>query len=82
MSTRQWGRKTITEETMAMEFKENPYDDNGIVLIPADSDGDEIPSTAQVEKFVAEQQGGKWKASGGWHATNDSDQVYIAVKKQ
>jgi hypothetical protein len=64
-----------------MEFKENPYDSNGIVLIPADSDKN-IPTTAQVEKFMASEQGGQWKASGGWHATGDSNEVYIRVEKR
>jgi hypothetical protein len=68
--------------TATMTFKENAHDSNGIVLIPADSEKNEIPTSAQVEKFVASRQGGNWKASGGWHSTGDSDEVYITVRKQ
>jgi hypothetical protein len=65
-----------------MEFKENAYDTNGKVLIPADTEKSDIPSTAQVEQFVASQAGGEWKAAGGWHATGDSDEVYIEVRRK
>lgn len=64
-----------------MEFKENNYDNDGIVLIPADSEGPEIPTDKQVEEFVAAEQGGQWEARGGWHSTGDTEEVYIQVTR-
>jgi hypothetical protein len=65
-----------------MEYRENAYDSNGKVFIPADTERAHVPSTEQVERFAASQAGGEWKASGGWHATGDSDEVYIEVKRK
>ena len=67
---------------MTMTFKENPYDSNGKVFIPADSESNEIPSNSEVEQFAASENGGEWGAGGGWHATGDSDEVYIEVKRK
>lgn len=65
-----------------MEFKENAHDDNGIVLIPADTERMNIPSRVEVERFARNTQGGDWQARGEWHSTGDSDEVYMAVERR
>lgn len=65
-----------------MTFKENAHDDNGIVLISANTQRCNLPTAEQVAAFAAKKQGGHWVARGGWHSAGDSNQVYMTVTRR
>ena len=65
-----------------MTFSENNHDDNGKVFISANTQRESLPTAEQVAAFAAKKAGGQWKASGGWHPTGDSNQVYMAVTRR
>jgi hypothetical protein len=75
------GNENAEHKESKVEYKENNHDNNGKVLIPAETEREDLPTAKQVEQFAARQNGGEWHATGGWHATGDSDEVYMEVKR-